>query len=464
MHWAGGKPGIALLAACTGAVTPYSILFLYLFCGCLTALYLFLLLQRLDVSFYLAASAVLLWVSSPYFFYYSKTHHLVCVSFYLSGLYFCWLGIQQQKINSYRIGCFLLGWCLLTYYLLITYLPFLFLFFLYCWYKRGVSISKTVLNSVISFLLPVFIFDAAAFGTYLFWGKKNWPVMYSFFGACNWLTKTKSPYNFSIPLWAKVAYQAESFLIWLLLILVVSSFFWFIYMHKRTIQYRFNTYEKYIFMMVLFLPFFFWSMQHFFGNFTALRSLLGIFPLVYGAAAFLIRDFIPLRFQYLILVAVIPWTGYRLYTNQLQLAPQLTTGYAQAVQVIKEHSASVIVYTGQKKLWEQLLSDKVIIPLNIDNDPLEVMHNKDLWNNLVQKLHEYLEQDRSILLVISHTSLVDLKIFKECISQEFMVEEEQQFKDAHLTSLFWFAEHNLSLAQSKINANPVIYVFNLIKI
>lgn len=453
MHWAGGKPGIALLAAIMGAVTPYSILFLYLFFGLLTALFLFLLLKNLDISFYLAASAALLWISSPYFFYYSKTHHLVCAAFYVSGVYFCWRGLQEQKMSFYRLGSFLLGWSLLTYYLLTTYMPFLYLFFLYGWYQKGRSVVTIVLNSAIPFLMPMFIFDTAAVGVYLIWGKKTWPVTYSFFGACKWLSQTKVPVNFSIPLWVQVAYQSELFLSWLLVILIFVSLF-FVMKNKN---------EKHLFMVVLLLPAFFWFAQHVMGGFTALRSLLGILPLFYAAILFLMSDFIPRRYQYIVLLLVIPFTGYRLYANQMNLAPQLTTAYHQVAQMIEKNSSSAVVYAGQKKLWEQLGSNKIIIPLNISNDPLEVLSNKFLWNTLVRKLHEYIEKKGSVLLVISHTNVEHFAAYKECFATEFMVTLQQTFHDNHLASLFWFAEHNIPLIQAEQNAHPWLYIFILTK-
>ena len=45
MHWAGGKPGIALLAYISGAQTPYEMLFFYLVFGLLTIVFLYLLLN-----------------------------------------------------------------------------------------------------------------------------------------------------------------------------------------------------------------------------------------------------------------------------------------------------------------------------------------------------------------------------------------------------------------------------------
>lgn len=453
MHWAGGKPGIALLAAVAGATSPYSILFLYLFCGALTALFLFLLLRRFDISYALAAAATLLWISSPYFFYYSKTHHVVCVAFYLSGLYFCWRGIQEQKINLYRLGSFLLGWSLLTYYLFTVYMPFLYLFFLYCWYQRGRSIISIIINSAVPFLMPIAIFDAAVVGAYFIWGKKTWPVMYSFFGTCKWLSATRAPVNFSIPVWFDVLVQAEMILIFLLLILLVAA------IALRVLYKK----EQMLFMLVLFIPLCFWFMQHLLGSFSALRSLLGVLPFIYGAIVYFSSRIIPVRFHYIVLGLILPCVGYRLYANQKQLSPQLKTAYSAATTYINKLSASVVVYAGQKKLWEQLLEDKIIIPLNVCNDPLEVLHNRFLWNTLLCKLHEYIEQAGSVALVVSHTSKENLELYKECFATEFVVTLQQTFSDPHLANFFWFSEHDIPLIQAQNNAHPLLYIFTLTK-
>ena len=141
----------------------------------------------------------------------------------------------------------------------------------------------------------------------------------------------------------------------------------------------------------------------------------------------------------------------------------LKTGYDNAMVFIQQHPANVIVYAGQKKLWEQLVTDKIIIPLNICNNHLEVLQNKFLWNTLVRKLHEYTDAGSEILLVVSHTSSDDLEIFKECFSQEFKLMLEKTINDPHLASLFWFSEHNLSFAQAEKEAHPIIYIFRLIK-
>lgn len=418
-HWAAAKPGIVLLAGLFGLTSPMRIMILFMGFGFLAAGGLFLLCKSLFENTYISLIPSFLWITSSFFFYYSRTEHLIFVAFYLLGLWLCFEGFRRGVWWKYYLGCFLLGYAVLCHYVLLFYLPVVFIFFVYQFYKGENPFLYSCLRTGISFLAPILLLDTFALGSYVLLGKKNWPFLYSVWGQHKVLS-TCVGCNFNWDAFLvlpRLFWKAEYKVV---VILIVISILLLLFRLLKSWQVKVDV--KYLFIFIIFSPTIFLILRFYLGYLTNLRAFGAVLPVFYLLIAFLfIVLFSKKSYKYLFYLVFL-FCFFRVYMDQEELKRIHKTGYFEASEYLNNSDFDVIVYYGQKKTWEQIVSDREFLPLNVENDAYAILKNEQRRTAFFQNIYDKIFSGKKVCFICTNLGCYSLS----CMRKKFDMVLEQR--------------------------------------
>jgi hypothetical protein len=451
--WAGAKPGIIVLASLLHLHTPLLIMYMYALFGLLTVIGLYFLIFYLVHNRFVAASAAVLWASSPFLFYFSKTHIVVYVAFYICGLACTYRGFSAQKWILYYLGFFLLGFGVLTYYVLLFYMPFVFLYFLWLFVRSKKSFIEYVLRTSIPFLLPIFIHDGACTLGYLIAGKRNWPFLYSLWSQFQVIGGYDQVVSFFH--YIKIFFQLESCVISVSILCSLVALVICYRAHKHVFEF---------FFLLLMCPFLFLLFRGMAGKFIAFRAFAAGMPLLYGLVAGVL-SFAPLKDYWKYLCCIIVAFGFiRLFSLELHSRDGMKSYYAQLVEFVESSPYALVVHVGPRHRWEQLFTRKehrYLLPIFMY--PHE-FNNPPHPHAVLDEMRVALNNKRRIVVLRTRAVSTHWAAVEEMLKDHFVLKLIQQVYNPHewtvLSGEFLKADDIEAL--QKVDP-PYIYVYEVLE-
>jgi len=445
-HWAGARPGLIILASLFGLNTPYKISFMFVIFALLAVAGLFLLSRSVFKNLYLSFIPAVLWMTSEMFFYNSKTHLLIFVTFYFWGIWLCYEGLENSKWWKYYLGCFLLGYSILTHYLIIFYLPIIFLFFLFLFWQKRYTLFSFIVKTFIPFLLPVFLIDSFAVGTYFLLGKKNWPFLYSVIGQHKVLMGCASNVDFfKIICVPHFIYRFE-FLP--LTILIGISFIFFIFYIVKNFYLR-KMKNSDLLLLVLFLPTISVSLRFCLGYLTALRAFGATLPIVYVFVSFLFFKIFSRKYWSVLFLLTLILCFWRLYLNATNYSVKYITEWSEIAGNFEKSNFDVVIYLGTHNSLEQIINSKQIVSLNVESDALLLLREGKRKEEFFALLTSKLNQGKKLALVLWGDSKI-LNFVTNEFYKFFKVEELSKKKPFRYNSIDIIDEGSIDWSTSPV--------------
>jgi len=463
-YHAAGKPMIVLLAALFHLNSPDKIIYLFAFFGLITFMVLFFLAFFLLKDFIISAIVALLWFSSPFYFYFAKSQHLMFIAIYLLAILFCLYGLKDLSKQYYYGGCFLLACSLLTHPSLLVFIPILFLYFFLCFFQKGYKVFFFIKKTIIPFLLVIFTYDfGVLFLDFLFhpFVHKIWPMTYfwyDFFFIRQLIKQSNLVYGFFYHF--KIFYDLE----WKFIsFLIIVSFIYLLYFLLRNVLKKKIYFLDVCFVLFcLLMPFFILYFRLLLGQFSPIRFFLPIIPFLYLLIGFFVKNIFSKRFHFGLFLVFLVFFVVRAFDNK-NLQPELETGYNYVVEFLNNSVFDFLIFYDSFYHFRSFnfYGKKVLLGFELDSECNNFPSKRNLFKVNIAEIFKQLRLHKRVAFVVKGNP----EDCKKCLIKFFEINIVNIIKSPYMLSRFTIEEVNflgINFASVYLKKmSPYFYIFEL---